>query len=48
MSDGQSGFFIFCLGTSGDCGALVSGALYGGTGAELSGTCLCISNLFGS
>ena len=47
MSDGQSGFFTSCLGAF-VLGVFVSGGLYGGTGAELSGTPLCISNLFGS
>jgi len=47
MSEGQSGFLMFCLGASGVFGALVSGALYGGIGAELS-TFLCIFNLFES
>jgi len=47
MSDGQSGFFVSCFGAF-VLGVFVSGGLYGGTGAELSGTPLCISNLFGS
>ena len=47
MSDGQSGFFTSRFGAF-IFGVLVSGGLYGGTGAELSLTSLVISNLFGS
>ena len=47
MSDGQSGFFTFCFGVSVLGGVFVSGALYGGTGAELS-LSLCMFSLFGS